>query len=228
MIAADALDFWSDVGTSSGAEHVGTVAVRLGVAIALGLAIAWVRSLNGRGTTRARLPLHFALMLLPVLVAMTMLIIADSIARAFGLVGALSIVRFRTLVEDTRDTVFIVFAVVTGMAAGAGNLAVCAVGVPLVAVVAHLISRYEKRGASVARTMILEVRVGLGHDADALVREALSLRGVAARLIGVATARQGAASDSQYEIAVPIEDARRIAVDLSARDGVQSVELREP
>ncbi len=224
MIAAS----WLDLATPSDAEHLGTVAVRLGVAVVLGLVIAWVRSLNGRGTTRARLPLHFALMLLPVLVAMTMLIIADNVARAFGLVGALSIVRFRTLVEDTRDTVFIVFAVVTGMAAGAGNLEVCAVGVPLVAVVAHLISRYEKRPAAVARTMVLEVRVGLGHDADALVRDALDRRGAAARLVGVATARQGAASDSRYEIAVPIEDARKVAEDLAARDGVQSVELREP
>ena len=43
-----------------------------------------------------------------------------SSARAFSLAGVLAIVRFRTVMEDTRDTVFVVFAVVMGMSAGAG------------------------------------------------------------------------------------------------------------
>src|SRR3712207_7408096 len=60
----------------------------------------------------------FRSVLLAVLVALVTLVIGDSTARAFGLVGALSIVRFRTVVEDTRDTAFVIFAVALGMAAG--------------------------------------------------------------------------------------------------------------
>src|SRR2546430_13730647 len=43
-------------------------------------------------------------------------VIGDNVARAFSLVGALSIVRFRTVVRDTQDTAYVIFAVVVGMA----------------------------------------------------------------------------------------------------------------
>src|ERR1043166_7516365 len=60
------------------------------------------------------------LVLLSILIAMVTQVIGDSVARAFSLVGALSIVRFRTVVRDTQDTAFVIFAVVVGMAAGGG------------------------------------------------------------------------------------------------------------
>ena len=51
-------------------------------------------------------------MLLSILIAMVTQVIGDNIARAFSLVGALSIVRFRTVVRDTQDTAYVIFAVV--------------------------------------------------------------------------------------------------------------------
>ena len=60
-------------------------------------------------------------MLLSILIAMVTQVIGDNIARAFSLVGALSIVRFRTVVRDTQDTAFVIFAVAVGMAMGANN-----------------------------------------------------------------------------------------------------------
>ncbi|MDZ4830382.1 MAG: hypothetical protein SGJ09_09330 [Phycisphaerae bacterium] len=48
----------------------------------------------------------------------TTMVIGSSVARAFSLVGALSLVRFRTVVDDTRDTAFVIFALIVGMAAG--------------------------------------------------------------------------------------------------------------
>jgi hypothetical protein len=52
------------------------------------------------------------LALLSVLIAMSTQVIGDNVARAFSLVGALSIVRFRTVVRDTKDTAYVIFAVV--------------------------------------------------------------------------------------------------------------------
>ena len=71
------------------------------------------------------------------------LVIGNSVARAFSLVGALSIVRFRTVVDDTRDTAFVIFSVVVGMAAGAGLLFVPLLGLPLVAVTAIALDRWQ-------------------------------------------------------------------------------------
>src|SRR3712207_7596331 len=60
--------------------------------------------------------------------AMVTQVIGDNIARAFSLVGALSIVRFRTVVRDTQDTAYVIFAVAVGMAVGAGHPMLAASG----------------------------------------------------------------------------------------------------
>src|SRR5512139_2830679 len=76
------------------------------------------------------------LVLLAVLIAMVTQVIGDNVALAFSLVGALAIVRFRTVVRDTQDTAFVILAVVVGMAVGASAPWVAAIGLTLVAGVA--------------------------------------------------------------------------------------------
>lgn len=61
------------------------------------------------------------LIILCMLISVVMVIIGDSIARAFSLVGALSIIRFRTAIQDPRDIAFVFYALAVGMAVGAGN-----------------------------------------------------------------------------------------------------------
>src|SRR6187551_1455754 len=76
------------------------------------------------------------LVLLAILIAMVTQVIGDNVARAFSLVGALSIVRFRTVVRDTQDTAFVIFAVAVGMAVGAGYPWLAVAGSAVVAVAA--------------------------------------------------------------------------------------------
>jgi hypothetical protein len=117
--------------------------VRLLAALLLGLAVACIyRCSHGRRKEDARV-LFATLVLLSLLIAMVALVIGNSVARAFSLVGALSIVRFRTVVDDTRDTAFVIFSVVVGMAAGAGLLFVPLLGLPLVAMTAIALDRWQ-------------------------------------------------------------------------------------
>jgi len=60
--------------------------------------------------------------------AMMMIIIGNSVARAFGIAGAASIIRFRTPVEDARDITILFILMGLGMAAGLGALAVAGLG----------------------------------------------------------------------------------------------------
>ncbi|MBM4015195.1 MAG: DUF4956 domain-containing protein, partial [Planctomycetes bacterium] len=130
------------------------VLVRLAAATLAGIAIAGVHRAARGGNGRATAPFATTLVLLTVLVALTTLVIGSNLARAFGLVGALSIVRFRTIVEDTRDTAFVIFAVVAGMALGAGEWFAAAVGVPLIGVVALLLARViDGRSIGAARRL---------------------------------------------------------------------------
>lgn len=71
------------------------------------------------------------------------MVIGSSIARAFGLVGALSIIRYRTVVKDTRDASFIFLALVAGFAAGTGNFLIGALTVGIVLTLALVIHRFR-------------------------------------------------------------------------------------
>src|SRR4051812_18029219 len=120
------------------------MAVRLAMAFVLGCVVAGVYLLtHGRGRSA---PAAMTPTLVPraVLISMVTLVIGNSVARAFSLVGALAIVRFRTIVEDTRDTAFVIFAVAVGMAVGAGFLLIPIIGIPFAAAAAFL---FRPRGA---------------------------------------------------------------------------------
>ncbi len=89
------------------------------VALACGLIIALVYRYTYKGPAYSRSFVQ-SLVLLNLVTAVVILVIGNNLARAFGLVGAMSIIRFRTAVKDTQDIVFIFFALVSGMAAGVG------------------------------------------------------------------------------------------------------------
>ncbi len=97
------------------------------MAFVLGKALAWVYIRTHRGVSYSRSTTQ-ALVLLCLIVTLVMLAIGDSLARAFGLFGALALIRFRTPVKDTRDTVFLFLAVAMGISVGAQNLLLSAVG----------------------------------------------------------------------------------------------------
>src|SRR5690625_1269742 len=61
-----------------------------------------------------------SLILLAMITAVVMMVIGNNRARAFGLVGAMSIIRFRTALKDTQDIVFVFFSLSIGLAAGVG------------------------------------------------------------------------------------------------------------
>ena len=76
-----------------------------------------------------------------VIVAIVMMVIGGSLARAFALVGALSIIRFRTVLKDTKDMSYVFGALAVGMAAGTGNYFLAVVGTIAISVLAVLLHR---------------------------------------------------------------------------------------
>ena len=93
------------------------VVLTIVLSFALSLAIAWVYRATHRGTSYSQTFVQ-TLIILAMVVGIVMLIIGSNIARAFTLVGALSIVRFRNAVKETRDVGFIFFVMAIGMACG--------------------------------------------------------------------------------------------------------------
>jgi hypothetical protein len=202
----------------------GQVLVRLVVALALGRLVATVYNLTRPSSERTP-SFPTTLVLLSVLIAMVTQVIGDNVARAFSLVGALSIVRFRTVVRDTEDTAFVIFAVVIGMAAGGYNLPVAVTGLVVVGVAAFWMNDRGQR-ASGGAAYELRVRAGLGRDLDALIGPALGAHVTEHRLVSLATARQGMSLEASYRLQLRHEAAAEELVKaLNRIEGVQSVEL---
>ena len=101
--------------------------LKLMAAALSGLILTAVHSRCQREKPLARSIQH-AQVLLCVAAAMMMIIIGDSIARALGIAGGASIIRFRTPVEDPKDATVFLLLLGLGMAAGMGAFAVVGIG----------------------------------------------------------------------------------------------------
>jgi uncharacterized membrane protein YhiD involved in acid resistance len=204
------------------------VLLRLVVAMLLGGIVAFVYR-RTRAATDVVQSFTVTLVLLAVLIAMVTQVIGDNVARAFSLVGALSIVRFRTVVRDTQDTAYVIFAVAVGMAVGANHPWVAISGLGVVSLAAFLMRRHTPSPLMQPDDLPfnLQVRVGLGHDVNTVLGPALDMFLGKRQLESVATARQGMALDVSYRAALRAEDsAGELVTALNRIEGVQSVTLQ--
>ena len=122
---------------------LGTDALRLLLSFALGIFIV-----NIYQWTHTKVPQKSftdTLIILCMLISVVMVIIGDSIARAFSLVGALSIIRFRTAIQDPRDIGFVFYALAVGMAVGAGNPSVAILATFLIGIIILCMYHWHQR-----------------------------------------------------------------------------------
>lgn len=123
----------------SGTFSAFDVAAALALAFALSLMIGWVYRMTHRNISYSQSYVQ-TLVILGMLVSLIMLVVGSNIARAFALVGALSVVRFRNAIKETRDVGFIFLVMGVGMACGTRfyTLAIAAaIAICLVIVIMH-------------------------------------------------------------------------------------------
>jgi hypothetical protein len=201
------------------------VSGRLLLALVFGGIVAFIfrRSRPGAMTAHS---FSATLVLLTILIALVTQVIGDSVARAFSLVGALSIVRFRTVVRDTQDTAYVIFAVVVGMAVGASDPWLGVIGIVVVAIAAFLLKRSVGTPAE-PMPYRLAVRLDASRDPDTVLKTTLDQFIPARQMMSMSTARQGAAFDVSYRTALPPGDSAAALVrGLSALEGVRGVDLQ--
>jgi uncharacterized membrane protein YhiD involved in acid resistance len=203
-----------------------TIMIRLVAAAVLGGAVALIYRVTRPGSAVTQAFLR-TLVLLSIMIAMVTQVIGNNVAMAFSLVGALSIVRFRTIVRDIEDTAFVIFAVAIGMAAGASQVRLGLTGLAVVLITAIVMRSRPARTPDALAWFTLSVRVGLGHDAETLIGGTLDKFASDRRVMSMATARQGMSIDITYETrlrkdSIPDE----LVKALNRIEGIQSVELQ--
>ena len=219
-------DWFQSVVADNSKSSPGDLILHLLLAVALGGAVAFVYRWTRRDQIIAP-TFPATLVLLAVLIAMVTHVIGESVARAFSLVGALSIVRFRTVVRDTKDTAFVILAVIVGMAVGANHLLVALVGLPVVSLAAWVMRPRRLTAGMIAADCTLSLRVGIGCDAEAIVRSLTTDKIEHYEVVAVSTAKQGDALDVEYQVRLrPGVAPAQLVAALNATEGVANVELR--
>lgn len=84
---------------------------------------------------------NVSLISLTILTATVMTVIGNNVALSLGMVGALSIVRFRTAIKDSRDTTYIFWAIIVGICCGVGDYLVASTGSAVVCIVLFILGR---------------------------------------------------------------------------------------
>lgn len=132
----------------------------LATAFACGLLMSWLYRHTYRGTAYS-MTFDRSLVTLTIITAIVIAVIGNNLARAFGLVGAMSIVRFRTAVKDAQDLVFIFFSLAVGLASGVGLHILAIGGTLFVGSVIFVMARMNY-GALDQRELVVQLRYAGG------------------------------------------------------------------
>ncbi|CDE95444.1 MAG: DUF4956 domain-containing protein [Bacilli bacterium] len=88
---------------------------------------------------------NVSLIMITMVTTMVMVVIGSNISVSLGMVGALSIIRFRTAVKDPRDTAFIFWCVVSGLACGTQNYTIVIVGSVFICLILFLFKKFTTK-----------------------------------------------------------------------------------
>ena len=116
------------------------VAVTLGITFLIGLYIFWVYKIISK-TSLYDKSFHISMTLISVITAGIIVAMQSSIVISLGMVGALSIVRFRTAIKNPMDLLFLFWSIGTGIVCGAGMFEI-ALMVSLITTVGMVILEY--------------------------------------------------------------------------------------
>ena len=148
-----------------GLTELPTVIVSMLLGAAFGWAISWVYRRNYRGVMYSG-NFAFTLIMMTLITTPVVLCIRNSFALSMGMVGALSIVRFRTAVKDPLDTAYMFWALTTGILLGAGQFVLAAVALVFIALLLTLMVNVQTKGLN---SFLLVVR--MTEEADRAVSQ---------------------------------------------------------
>lgn len=129
----------------SGSLSVEEIVLHIAVSALLSLAIFLSYRYTHSGTAYSR-KFNVSLVTLTILTATVMTVIGNNIALSLGMVGALSIVRFRTAVKDPLDLLYLFWAITAGITTGAGMYLLAASASAVMIGVLALLSRWQTAG----------------------------------------------------------------------------------
>jgi uncharacterized protein DUF4956 len=187
-----------DVQDLSGTFSVGDIAIALSLSFVLSAMIAWVYRFTHRNVSYSQSYVQ-TLVILGMLISLIMLVVGSNIARAFALVGALSVVRFRNAIKETRDVGFIFLVMGVGMATGTRFYTLAIVAAIVISLVIMVMFRFNWFAASVQR-QVVKVQIPPDGTYTENIQDVLIAHTSEFELVSMESIRGGALTELTYTV----------------------------
>ncbi|MGW4472513.1 DUF4956 domain-containing protein [Nonomuraea sp. NPDC004354] len=184
----------------SGTFSVADIAIAMALSFVLSAMIGWVYRATHRNVSYSQSYVQ-TLVILGMLISLIMLVVGSNIARAFALVGALSVVRFRNAIKETRDVGFIFLVMGVGMAVGTRFYLlaiVAAVAISLIIVAMHRFNWFALN----VRRQVVKVQVPSDEDFTAPIQDVLIRHTDEFQLVSMESIRAGALTELMYTVKI--------------------------
>jgi len=144
------------------------------------------------------------MILLGAVVSLIMAVIGNSLARAFGAIGALSLIRFRTAVKSTVDLAWLFMSIAIGMTCGSGYYAIATGAAGLFAIFIVILGKLMPEAAPV-RTALFKVIYPLNPETASRLQQVAAGLGLHFRLLSESSLNNGSKAEIMFEITLPGE-----------------------
>lgn len=195
MLAFNPFEGFEDL---SGTYSVADVTLALVLAFVLAAIVGYVYRATHKGVSYSQSYVQ-TLVMLGMLTSLIMLIVGSNIARAFSLVGALSIVRFRNAVKETRDVGFLFFAMGIGMAVGTRFYSLAAIATVVICGAVLLMTKFNWYALQVS-SQVVKVQVPSEGDFTNAIERVLLSKTTQSDLVSMESIRGGALTELTYAV----------------------------
>ena len=198
------------------------ILINLSLSFVFGLVVAFVYNRTHKGLSYSQ-SFMLTIVFVSIVVAMVMMVIGNNLSRAFALVGALSIIRFRTVLKDTKDVTYIFLALAAGMAAGTSSYFLGFAGVIFFAIVAFVLHA-SNFGSLYKSEFILRFRAATGDDAahSTVINEYAK----SANMLHVEPSGDGQTSKLTFDVLMQKDkDPQELSAKLALVEGISEVVL---
>lgn len=182
----------------SGTFSVGDIAAALSLSFVLSVMIGWVYRFTHRNVSYSQSYVQ-TLIILGMLISLIMLVVGSNVARAFALVGALSVVRFRNAIKETRDVGFIFLVMAVGMACGTRFYTLAAIAAVAICLIITVMFRFNWFALNVQR-QVVKVQVPPDGTQTNDIQDVLIRLTSEFELVSLESIRGGALTEMMYTV----------------------------
>lgn len=188
-----------------------TLLIALLLSFLCGQILAWVYMYTHTGLSYSRTFVS-SLIIMPITVALVMMILDNNLVTAFSLLAVFAIVRFRNVLRDTLDTVYILSLIVVGMACGTQKFTTALIGT-FVASTALIYIWYTNFGARQRYDIILNLEWSRPISALDTLEEFLKRHSLKLKLASQHTSRDGSVTQLSYRLLLRDPNRRQDLID---------------